>query len=156
MLQILPLQIMCAISYLKYVCYLFLFKSIKVSLSDGAAYLAPPDISSSPPSPLQSWRRISFPEPVVVCELPWSRWIMGCMLGDQSVTFLIGWVQPCALCQADEPPGRPDNYHHYTTVIRKHATYTFSFSFELSRHPWKSSSQSLTGLAVISTSPSSE
>ena len=57
-----------------YICYLFLFKSIKVSLSDEVAYLAPPDISSSPPSPLQSWRRISFPEPVVVCELPWSWW----------------------------------------------------------------------------------
>ena len=65
---------MCAISYLKYVCYLFLFKSIKVSLSDEVAYLAPPDISSSPPSPLQSWRRISFPQPVVVCGLPRSWW----------------------------------------------------------------------------------
>ena len=57
--------------------------------------------------------------------------VMRSMLGDQSATFLIGWVLPCALCQADGPPGHPDNHHDLIPSSWKHTTYTFFISFEI-------------------------
>ena len=62
-------------------------------------------------SPRLNSRRISFPELALVC----------CTVinGDEelqqnkSVTYLIGWVLPCAQCQEDEPPDLPGKHKHW-------------------------------------------